>query len=110
MRLFAVAAAGALPGLPFAGAMPGQPPPGKILLGVATPDPAAFDRLTGKHHPLRVLFGNWTGPVGDIVKAERAAGRPPVLSLPMALAPADVAHGGEDGRWLALSQALNGTR
>ena len=109
MRLFAVAAAVALVAVPSAGAMPPQPS-GKVLLGVATPDPAAFDRLTGKHHSLRVMFGNWTGPVRDIVAAEDAAGRLPVLTLPPALAPADVAAGGEDARWLALSRALNGSR
>lgn len=110
MRLFAAATVTALLIVPWASGAPGQPTAGKILLGVATPDPAAFDRLTGKHHSLRVMFGNWTGPVRDIVAAERAAGRLPVLTLPPALAPADVASGGEDARWLALSQALNGSR
>lgn len=91
------------------GAVPGGPPAGKVLLGVVGPDPAAFDSLTGKHHPLHVMFGNWTGPVADIVQGDHAEGRLPVLSLPTSLSPADVAAGREDARWIALSRALNGT-
>jgi hypothetical protein len=110
MRLLAAAAAAALLVVPLAAAAPGQPPSGKILLGVVGPDPEGFDRVTGKHHSLHVMFGAWTGPVGEIVEAERAAGRLPILTLPMSRSPLEVARGGEDARWLTLSQALNGTR
>lgn len=109
-RLAFVLAAVVALAAPIAAAAPGGPPPGKVYLGVVGPDPQAFDQLTGRHHPLHVLFGNWTGPVGEIVNAEHADGRLPVLSLPTALSPADVARGAEDARWIALSQQLNGTR
>ena len=35
-----------------ASAAPGQPRPGRVLLGVVGPDPAAFDRLTQHRHKL----------------------------------------------------------
>jgi len=109
MRILAAAAAAALVLAPAAAAAPHLPPPGKIMLGVVGPDPDAFDRLTGRHHPLHVVFGEWTGPVADIVAADVAAGRLPVLSLAMALSPADVARGADDARWVTLSQQLNAT-
>ena len=86
----------------------GQPPRGSLLLGVVGPDPAGFDLLTGKHHALHVMFANWTGDVAGIVTNEHAAGRLPVLSLPSSVAPADIARGAEDARYVTLALALNG--
>ncbi len=53
------------------------------------------------------MFGTWAGDVGGLVRSEHAAGRLPVLSLPSAVAPADIARGVEDGRYVTLAQALN---
>ncbi|MDX6551068.1 MAG: hypothetical protein QOJ31_1752, partial [Gaiellales bacterium] len=42
---------------------PGLPPTGHVRLGVATPYPAAFDRLTHHHHDVWLMFdmlgGHW---------------------------------------------------
>ena len=86
----------------------GEPAPGRLLLGVVGPDPAGFDRLTGKHHALHVMFANWSGDVAGIVRNEHAAGRLPVLSLSSSLPPADIASGAEDFRYVTLARALNG--
>jgi hypothetical protein len=96
--------------VPLAAAAPGKPPGGKVLLGVVGPDPAAFTRLTGRHHPLHVMFGEWTRQVPEMLAAERAAGRLPVLTLKTSIAPLDVARGAEDARWITLSQTLNEAR
>lgn len=85
----------------------GEPAPGRLLLGVVGPDPAGFDRLTGKHHALHVMFANWSGDVAGIVRNEHAAGRLPVLSLSSSVAPADIARGAEDFRYVTLARALN---
>ncbi len=87
----------------------GAPSAGKLMLGLVGPDPAGFDRLTGKHHVLHVLFGAWAGDVATLVTNEHAEGRLPVLSLPAAGTPADVAGGSEDARYAALAAALNAT-
>ncbi|HEY7538485.1 MAG TPA: hypothetical protein VH721_10875 [Gaiellaceae bacterium] len=92
---------------PLAAAAPGVPPSGKVLLGVVGPDPEAFDRVTGRHHPLHVMFGEWTRQLPELLATERAAGRLPVLSVRMSNAPLDVARGAEDARWVTLSQTLN---
>jgi len=93
--------------LPKADARFGQPALGGLLLGVVGPDPAGFDRLTGKHHTLHVMFGNWAGDVAGLVGNEHAQGRLPVLSLPSSVAPADIARGAEDARYVTLARALN---
>ena len=93
--------------LPRADARFGQPAPGRVLLGVVGPDPAGFDRLTGKHHTLHVMFANWAGDVAKLVENEHAEGRLPVLSLPSSVAPADIARGAEDARYVTLARALN---
>ena len=87
----------------------GVPQAGKVLLGLSGPDPAGFDRLTGKHHTLHVLFGAWVGDVATLVSNEHAGGRLPVLSLPAVGTPAAVAGGSEDARYATLAAALNGT-
>jgi len=87
----------------------GEPSPGKLLLGVVGPDPAGFDRLTGKHHALHVMFGNWVGDVAGLVRSEHAEGRLPVLSLQSSVSPADIARGAEDARYVTLARALNET-
>ncbi len=86
----------------------GEPPPGKLLLGVVGPDPAGFDRLTGKHHALHVMFANWRENVAQLVANEHAEGRLPVLSLSSSFAPADIARGAEDARYVTLAGTLNG--
>ncbi len=86
----------------------GEPASSSLLLGVVGPDPAGFDRLTGKHHALHVMFANWSGDVAGIVSNEHAAGRLPVLSLSSSVAPADIARGAEDSRYVTLARALNG--
>lgn len=97
-------------GAPVAAA-PGRPPAGKVLLGVVGPNPRAFDRLTGRRHVLHVIFGAFrNGRVRQLVEAEHAAGRLPILSLSSRVAPGDIARGAED-RWLvALAAAVNGAR
>ena len=87
----------------------GEPAPGNVLLGVVGPDPPAFDRLTGKHHALHVMFANFAVDVAGLIGNEYAAGRLPVLSLSSAIPPADIARGVEDYRYVALAAALNGT-
>ena len=58
------------------------------------PDPSAFDRLTGKHHALHLIFGAFRrGGVDQLIENEYAAGRLPILSLPSTVAPADIAPG-----------------
>ena len=64
---------------------------GSALLGVVRPDPASFDRLTGKHHVLHVIFGAFRGDMTELIGRERAAGRIPVLSLSSTVAPAAAA-------------------
>lgn len=86
----------------------GEPAPGRLLLGVVGPDPAAFDRLTGKHHALHVIFANFAHDVDRLISNEYAAGRLPVLSLSSLFAPADIARGAEDARYITLARALNG--
>jgi hypothetical protein len=93
--------------MPRADAKYGEPPRGRLLLGVTSPDPAGFDRLTGKHHTLHVKFGVWRGDVAEIVRNEHAAGRLPVLSLPSTVAPAYIARGAEDARYIMLARSLN---
>ena len=87
----------------------GEPAPGKVLLGVVGPDPPGFDRLTGKHHALHVMFASFAGDVAGLVSNEYAAGRLPVLSLSSSFPPADIARGAEDFRYVTLATALNGT-
>jgi len=96
--------------VPTASASPsGAPSAGKLLLGVVGPDPVGFDRLTGKHHTLHVLFGSFVGDVATLVSTEHAGGRLPVLSLPASGTPAAVAGGSDDARYLTLAAALNQT-
>jgi len=93
--------------LPKMDARHGEPSPGRLLLGVVGPDPVGFDHLTGKHHSLHVMFGNWAGDAAGLVRNEHAAGRLPVLSLPSSVVPADIARGAEDARYVTLAGALN---
>lgn len=97
------------PAATHAAARFGEPPKGRLFPGVTGPDPAAFDRLTGKHHSLHVLFGAWSGDVAGIVEREHEAGRIPVLSLATSMAPAAIARGAEDARYIALASVLNQT-
>lgn len=96
-----VSAAGAAP--------PGKPPAGKVLLGVVSPNPDAFDRLTGKHHVLRVAFGAWRADIATFLANERAAGRIPVLSLASQVAPSDIARGAEDAWLVSLARQAHGS-
>jgi hypothetical protein len=82
---------------------------GGVLLGVVSPDPASFDRLTGKHHVLHVIFGAFRADVTQLLARERAAGRIPVLSLSSPVAPARIAAGAEDGWLVGLSRQANAT-
>lgn len=89
------------------GAAPGKPAHGKVLLGMVGPDPEAFDRLTGKHHVLHVIFGGFRGDVTQLLEREQAAARLPILSLSSTLAPADIARGGEDAWLVGLARQVN---
>jgi hypothetical protein len=115
MRSGALAAAGALAativavGAAGAAAPPGAPPHGKVLLGVVTPNPDAFDRLTGKHHVLRVVFGAFRGDVTTFLAREHARGRIPVLSLSSQLSAADIARGAEDAWLTSLARQVHGS-
>ena len=84
--------------------------PGTTLLGVSGPSPERFDALTGKHHALHLLFGRLETGVTDLVTAEHAAGRIPMLAFGMDHTPAGVAAGAEDARFVALAQAVNAAR
>jgi hypothetical protein len=88
-------------------AVPGKPPAGKVLLGVVGPDPDAFDRLTGKHHVLHVIFGGFRGDVTQLLAKEQAKQRLPVISLASTVAPADIARGAEDAWLIGLSMQLH---
>jgi hypothetical protein len=88
-------------------AAPGHPPRGKVLLGVATPDPDSFDRVTGRKHRLRLIFGNFARDLPEQLENERAAGRIPILTLSSNLPPAAIARGGEDARLLYISRSAN---
>jgi hypothetical protein len=92
-----------------AAAAPRLPPSGKVLLGMIGPQPEAFDRLTGKHHVLHVIFGAFRADVTQLLSREAAAGRLPVLSLPSQVPPADIAKGAEDAWLVGLSRQLHGS-
>jgi hypothetical protein len=83
------------------------PPHGKVLLGMVGPDPDGFDRLTGKHHALHLIFGAFRGDVSQLMAREYAAGRLPIMSLPSQLSPAQIAGGGEDAWLVGLAQQVN---
>src|ERR687888_1315094 len=51
---------------------------GPIRLGVAGPDPAAFDQLTGHRHSLHLLF---SFPSEEGLAEDATEGRTPVLTL-----------------------------
>jgi hypothetical protein len=97
--LLVAAAAGA--------AIPGKPPPGKVLLGMVGPDPEGFDRLTGKHHVLHLVFGSFRSDVTQLITREHERGRLPILSLPSQVAPADIAGGAEDAWLVGLSRQVH---
>ena len=80
---------------------------GGVLLGVVSPDPAGFDRLTGKHHVLHVIFGAFRADVTQLLARERAASRIPVLSLTSTISPQQIAAGGEDAWLVGLSRQVN---
>jgi hypothetical protein len=82
---------------------------GSVLLGVVSPDPASFDRLTGKHHVLHVIFGAFRADVTELISRESAAGRIPVLSLTTTVSPSQIADGAEDAWLLGLSRQVNGS-
>ena len=93
-----------------ASAQPAKPAKqSSVLLGVVSPDPASFDRLTGKHHVLHVIFGAFRADVTELLGRERAAGRIPVLSLTSPVAPAQIAKGAEDAWLVGLSRQVNGS-
>lgn len=99
----AVALVAALP----AGAVEGAPPSGKVLLGVVGPDPDGFDRLTGKHHVLHLIFGAFRRDVTELIANEHARGRLPILSMTSPVSPAAVAGGAEDAWLVGLAQQVN---
>ena len=103
-----VAAAGLVAGTATAAPAraPGQPPAGKVLLGV-TGDPAEFDRLTGRKHGLRLVFGAFRGDVRTLLERERAAGRVAVLSLGTDLPMGRLARGDDDAWLVSLSRQAN---
>jgi hypothetical protein len=80
---------------------------GSVLLGVISPDPAAFDRLTGRHHVLHVIFGAFRADVTSLLARERAGGRIPVLSLSSTVSPQQIAAGAEDAWLVGLSRQVN---
>jgi hypothetical protein len=89
------------------GAAPALPPHGTVLLGVVGPDPQGFDRLTGKHHSLHLVFGAFRSDVTELIANEHAAGRLPILSLPSQLSPVQIAAGREDAWLVGLSRQVN---
>jgi hypothetical protein len=91
---------------PAAAAPPGHPPRGKVLLGAVTPNPDAFDRATGRKHRLRLVFGDFSRNLPQLLEAERAAGRIAILSSNRQ-APAAIARGAEDARLLSIARAAN---
>ena len=108
--LLALVIAVTLTAIVAAAAVDAKPPHGKVLLGMVGPDPAGFDRLTGKHHALHLIFGAYRrGGVDQLVQNEYAGGRLPILSLPSTVAPADIAAGAEDAWLVSLAQQVNAT-
>jgi hypothetical protein len=105
LPLLAVAAAltAALP----AGAVQVAAPHGKVLLGVVGPDPDGFDRLTGKHHALHLIFGAFRSDVSQLIANEHARGRLPILSLSSQATSAGIASGAEDAWLVRLAQQVN---
>lgn len=77
------------------------------MLGAVTPNPDAFDRATGRKHRLRLLFGDFSRNLPELLEAERAAGRIAILTLSSRLSPASIARGGEDARLLYISRSAN---
>jgi len=87
---------------------PGQPRPGRVLLGVVGPDPAAFDRLTGHGHRLHLVFVSGGGSaLSETLEADRAEGRITVVTLNGQGSPAAFARGEFDGLLVATSEAAN---
>jgi hypothetical protein len=107
MRAFLVAVAAVMVLATPSSAVPARQVPGKVLLGVVGPDPEAFDRLTGRHHVLHVIFGGFRGDVTELLQNEQAAERLPILSLSSTLAPADIAAGREDAWLTGLARQVN---
>jgi hypothetical protein len=91
-----------------AGTAPGQPPPGRVLLGVVGPDPAAFDRLTRHAHKLHLVFVNGGGSaLSETLEADRAEGRITIVTLNGQSSPGAFARGSSDALLVATSEAAN---
>ena len=97
----------ALPAAAAETSAPAQPPHGKLMLGMVGPDPDGFDRLTGKHHVLHVIFGAFRRDVDELLAREHEAGRLPVLSLKSDVPPEDIARGAEDPWLVELATHVN---
>jgi hypothetical protein len=87
---------------------PGQPRPGRVLLGVVGPDPAAFDRLTRHRHKLHLVFVNGGGAgLSKTLEADSADGRITIVTLNGQSSPAAFARGDFDGLLTVTSEAAN---
>ena len=90
------------------GPAPGQPRPGRVLLGVVGPDPAAFDRLTRHVHKLHLVFVNGGGSaLSETLEADRADGRITIVTLNGQSSPAALARGDSDVLLVVTSKAAN---
>ena len=90
------------------GPAPGQPRPGRVLLGVVGPDPAAFDRLTRHAHKLHLVFVSGGGSeLLKTLEADRAEGRITIVTLNGQSSPAAFARGDFDGLLAPMSEAAN---
>ena len=90
------------------GPAPGQPRPGRVLLGVVGPDPAAFDRLTRHVHKLHLVFVNGGGSaLSETLEADRADGRITIVTLNGQSSPAAFARGDSDVLLVVTSEAAN---
>jgi len=77
----------------------------QIMLGVVDPNPAAFDRLTGHHHSLRLTFSYASM---DWLEKDAAAGRTSVVTVsPKGLSSAAIAGGAADARLVEQSRVAN---
>jgi hypothetical protein len=77
----------------------------QIMLGVVDPNPAAFDRLTGHQHSLRLTFSYVKK---DWLEREAAAGRTEVVTIsPKGFSSAAIAGGAADAKLVEQARNAN---
>jgi hypothetical protein len=100
---------------------PGMPPAGHTRLGVASPKPGAFDRLTRHHHDVWLMFdmlgGHWVQYHGDRSDIDKATATHRIAMITLGVtrvsdrhrfSPAELAHGAADSIYLSYALQANG--